>query len=183
MHLEEDLRRYEGLTEELGRTTITSRKSLTRATRMMQEATECHERMMQHVAALSSAMSDTRARQQACAEKLVSVSVAIQARMAAYESLLVRYGQLGDVSRALNAQAAEVAARDGAEMTDVLQATGQLQERLDAAITEATTLADAARVDDFSDLTRDADSLKQQLQSARNQLLLARRALTERAPS
>jgi uncharacterized coiled-coil DUF342 family protein len=181
--LEEELRRYEGLADEVSRSTIHSRKSLVRATRVMQDASDCHERMMQHVAALSQAMSETRGRQQTCAEKLVAAGGRVQERVTVFQSLLGRYEDLGNLSKALNEHAAGVAARKEGPVDDALESTAQLLTRMQDAIEQATALADDARTADFSDLTRDVDSVRQQLQTARNQLLLARRALTERAPS
>jgi uncharacterized coiled-coil DUF342 family protein len=181
--LEEELRRYEGLADEVSRSTIHSRKSLVRATRIMQDASDCHERMMKQVAVLSQAMGETRARQQACAEKLVAAGGRVQERVTILQSLLARYEDLGKASKALNEHAATAASRKESPVGDAIESTAQLLTRMEDAIEQATALADAARSADFSDLTRDVDSLKQQLQSARNQLLLAKRALTERAPS
>jgi uncharacterized coiled-coil DUF342 family protein len=181
--LEEELRRYEALADEVGRSVIHSRKSLVRATRVMQDASDCHERMMQQVAALSQAMGETRMRQQDCAEKLVAAGGRVQERVTVFQSLLGRYEDLGKQSRALNEHAVAIAERNEPPVEEALQSTAELLTRLEAAIEQATDLADVARSADFSDLTRDVDSMRQQLQTARNQLLLARRALTERAPS
>ena len=181
--LEEELRRYEALADEVGRSVIHSRKSLVRATRVVQDASDCHERMMEHVAVLSLAMGETRARQQACAEKLVAAGGRVQERVTVFQSLLGSYEDLGKRSRVLNEQAAAVAGLDEPAIAEALQSTAELQGSLEETIEQATGLADAARSADFSDLTRDVESVRQQLQTARNQLLLARRALTERAPS
>jgi|SRR5580698_2390796 DNA repair exonuclease SbcCD ATPase subunit len=181
--LEEELRRYEGLADEVSRGAIHSRKSLVRASRIMQDAADCHERMMQHVAALSQAMSETRARQQACAEKLVAAGGRVQERVTVLQSLLAQFDALGELSRSLNEHAAGIATSKEAPVGDALESSAQLLTRMQDAIEQATALADAARAAAFEDLTRDVDSVKQTLQSARNQLLLARRAFTERAPS
>ncbi|HEY6464168.1 MAG TPA: hypothetical protein VIY73_28570 [Polyangiaceae bacterium] len=182
--LEDDLREYEALTEEVGRAAIHSRKSLVRVTKMLQQAGECHERLMKHVASLSEVMTATRGRQVSCAEKLVSAGGHIQQRMAAFQALMSRYDTLGELSKLLNESIAAVA--QGKEKGDVqaaLAATGPLLERMDQAVAEAASLADDARQAEFEDLARDAESVKQQLQSARNQLGLVRKTLGERSPS
>jgi chromosome segregation ATPase len=182
--LEDELRQYEALTEEVGRAVIHSRKSLVRVTRMLQQAAECHERLMTHVASLSEVMTATRGRQVSCAERLVSAGGRIQERMAGFQTLMSRYDALGELSKQLNATAAEiVAAKDETNPQAALAATGSLLERMEQAVSDATALADAARADDFADLARDVDSVKQQLQSAKNQLTMARRVLGERSPS
>ena len=122
--LEEELRRYEALADEVGRSVIHSRKSLVRATRVVQDASDCHERMMEHVAVLSLAMGETRARQQACAEKLVAAGGRVQERVTVFQSLLGRYEDLGKRSRVLNEQAAAVAELDEPAIAEALQSTG-----------------------------------------------------------
>jgi hypothetical protein len=182
--LDEELRRYEALTEEVARATVHSRKSLTRVARMLQQAGESHELLLQHVASLSEVMNATRLRQVSCGEKLVSAGGRLQERAAAFQALLVRQDALGEQAKELNASAAEIAARkkdDG--FAETLAATGPLLERMESVVTEATTLADAAREADFADLAREVDQMKQLLHHAKNQLLVVRRALGERSPS
>jgi uncharacterized coiled-coil DUF342 family protein len=182
--LEEELKRYEALTEEVARGAIHSRKSLMRVARLLQQAAECHEGIMKQVGVLSEAMTSTRGRQSSCAEKLVDAGKRVQERAAALQELLGRYDALGELSKALTADAAAITARkDEATPQAALEATGPLVERMQQAVDQATTLTDAARDADFTDLARDVDSVKQQLQSLRNQVMLARRALGERSPS
>ena len=46
IRLEEELRRYEKLTAEVGRAPITSEKTLARAAKAVTEAAACHERFL-----------------------------------------------------------------------------------------------------------------------------------------
>ena len=182
--LDDELRRYEALADEVGRASVHSRKSLVRVARMLQQGAESHEELMKRVASLSEAMTETRSRQAACAEKLVAAGGRLQERMTAFQALVLKHDALGELSRSLNAEATAIAGkRDEKNPQDTLAATGPLLERMEQGVVDATSLADAAREADFTDLARDVDQLKQQLQSARNQLLLARRALGERSPS
>lgn len=181
--LDDELRQYEALTEEVGRAVIHSRKSLQRVAKMLQQAAECHERLMQHVASLSQVMTDTRGRQVSCAEKLVAAGGRIQERMAVFQGLMSRYDALGELSKTLNAGATELTGTGKADPQGTLAATAPLLERMEQAVAEASDLAEAAKAAEFEDLGREVDTVKQQLHSARNQLLLARRALGERSPS
>jgi hypothetical protein len=183
--LEEELRRYEKLTEEVARASIISQKSLIRATRMMNEAAESHERIMQQVGVLSGAMTETRGRQESCAEQLVEAGRRIERRATTFQALVGRYGALGELSRSLNDRAVEVASRkaDGAREGEVLSLIGELMDRIGEAVEQADGAACAAREGEFPDLARDIDSLKQQVLSAKNRLTIFQRSLAERAPS
>ena len=182
--LDDELRRYEALAEEAGRAVIHSRKSLVRVARMLQQGAESHELLMKQVAAFSEVMNATRDRQAACAEKLVAAGGRIQERMGAFQALVARQDALGELAKSLNAEATTIAGKkDEVGPQETLAATTPLLERLETGVAEATSLADAAREADFTDLARDVDSMKQQIHTVRNQLLLVRRALGERSPS
>jgi chromosome segregation ATPase len=183
--LDEELRRYEKLTAEVGRTKITSEKTLARAARAVAEAAASHERFQECVGALSRAMNDARERQEASLVGMAEAARHIGERATAFQSLIARYASLGEVAKSLNVRAAEIMTRrsEGAAPVDVYAAVGALLEGLGEALTEAKALAAVARESDFDGIARDADALEQQLLSARNRLTLAQRAVAERAPS
>jgi hypothetical protein len=66
---------------------------------------------------------------------------------------------------------------------ELLASVGEVSVRLEEAIGEAAQISSSARASDWSDLSRDADTLKQQLQAVRNQVLLGQRKLLSQAPS
>ncbi len=183
--LEEELSRYEKLTDEVGRTPIGSEKTLGRAARAVTEAAACHERIMQSVGALSEAMNGTRLRQEASLVRMAEAARHVSERATAFRALLARYASLGDVAKTMNASVAEIAAHksDGAAPGEVIASITALVDRMGDAVTEADELTRAAKETSFDDLARDADSLRQQIHSARNRLMLVQRTMAERAPS
>jgi hypothetical protein len=183
--LMEELSRYEKLTDEVSRTAVNSEKTLVRATRAVQDASECHQRIMEHVGALSAAMTQVRSRQENDVTRMADAARKLSDRAATFQSLIGRYGALADNARSLNVRASEIVARkaSGADGRELLQAIGEILARADEIVARAEELAEAARSGDFDDLARSADALKQQMQSARNRITLAQRALAERTPS
>lgn len=183
--LEEELSRYEKLTDEVGRTPIGSEKTLGRAARAVTEAAACHERIMQSVGALSEAMNGTRLRQEASLVRMAEAARHVSERAIAFRALLARYASLGDVAKTMNASVAEIAAHknDGGAPGEVITSIATLVDRMGDAVTEADELTRVAKETSFDDLARDADSLRQQIHSARNRLMLVQRTMAERAPS
>jgi hypothetical protein len=185
VRLDEELRRYEKLTTEVGRTKITSEKSLARAAKAIAEAAACHERFQECVGTLSQAMNDARQRQEASLLGLAEAARHIGERASEFQTLMARYASLGEGAKSLNVRAAEIMTRQAAgdAPADVYAAVGALLEGLRSALDEANAVAAAAREGAFDQIARDADSLEQQLFAARNRLMLAQRAVAEKIPS
>jgi hypothetical protein len=185
VRLDEELRRYEKLTAEVGRTKITSEKTLARAAKAIAEAASCHERFQECVGALSQAMNDARERQEASLVSLAEAARRIGERASAFQSLLARFTNLGEVAKSLHGRAAEILTRraDGESPVDVYAAVATLLEGLGGPLAEASAIAAVARDSDFDQIARDAESLEQQLFAARNRLMLAQRAVAEKIPS
>ncbi len=183
--LDEELTKYEKLTDEVGRAPIGSEKTLARAARAVEEAAACHERIMASVGALAEAMNGTRARQEAALVRMAEAARQVGERASAFQSLIARYASLGNIAKTLNASVTEVAAHrsSGAAPAEVIASITTLVERMGEAVAEAEELARGAKDSAFDELARDADSLKQQIHSARNRLVLVQRTLAERAPS
>ncbi len=180
-----ELASYSALTDEVSRIAVNSEKSLARASRAVQEASACQERILQHVGALSAAMAETRERQQRDLERMAEAVQRVHARASTFQALITRYGALAEMARSANERASEISARKAAgESVDALRpAVDDLVGRAAEIITGAGELAEAAREGEFDDLTRAVDGLKQQMESARNRITLAQRTLAERASS
>lgn len=59
----------------------------------------------------------------------------------------------------------------------------EVGSRLESVISDAEALAQTSQQADWTDIARDAQALKQQLQAVRNRVLLGQRKLATRAPS
>lgn len=174
--LDEQLRRFEALTEQLQEAPLTSEKHLERASRALKDLAELDEALRERVAGLVTAISTVRDRQQQQAEAVNARAQELQQRTEVFKDLLTRYGALGQNAGELNVKMQQFAALRGqasrtpeqdAELTTVFQA---LQDQMLQVADEAQSLAQAADEKQFSDIGRQAESLRQQLLSARNKL-------------
>jgi hypothetical protein len=97
--------------------------------------------------------------------------------------LLERYGALGQSAAELNQRMQEFAAQrnksqgTGEQNTELIGILDALNERMGQVADEAQAVTGLAEEQDFTDIGRQADSLRQQLLSARNKLNLLRQGL------
>jgi hypothetical protein len=116
----------------------------------------------------------------ATAEGTAKIKARFEERMA----LLERVAALGQSAQEINQPVAAVL--EGGEdkpAAELLRSLDEVGARTEAVIAEADAVQRAAQEGDWLDIARDADTLKQQLQSARNKVLIAQRNVAGRAPS
>jgi hypothetical protein len=182
--VEEELRRFEALADTVLRTPLDSEKNLERASKALREVAESDERLVAQLQKLVAAVGGVRDRQQEHARGVNARAEELQARTEAFQALLQRYAGLGRSASELNAVVQDIAARrqkattpeDNRALAGSLE---QLLERMGQVADEAQGLANSATADDFNDIARQADSLRQQLLSARNKMALLQKGLAE----
>lgn len=180
--VEEELRRFEALADTVLRTPLDSEKNLERASKALREVAESDERLVAQLQKLVAAVGGVRDRQQEHARGVNARAEQLQARTQAFQELLQRYAGLGRSAAELNAVVQDIAARrqkatsaeDNRALAGSLDA---LLERMGQVAEEAQGLATAATEQDFADIARQADSLRQQLLSARNKMALLQKGL------
>ncbi|MBX3230043.1 MAG: hypothetical protein KIT84_25585 [Labilithrix sp.] len=182
--LESELRRYEETAAELDKVALTSEKTLQRARKVLEECAAHQSELALLLPAFAQAMQAAQAKQQACMELTARGTARIKERFEARMALLERVAALGQRAQDINGPVAAVMDGD-AERTpaELLKSLEEVAGRTEAVIAEASEVHAAAETDDWQDIARDTDALKQQLQSARNKLLVAQRSVAERAPS
>jgi DNA repair exonuclease SbcCD ATPase subunit len=180
MALEDELQRMATLTREAQRLPLDSQKNLERTQQKLAELGAVDERLQPLVARLMQAVQGLAEGQQANAAALTARAEELRRRREVFQQLMASYAGLGTASQELNALVQAFAAgarREGASAPvgeppslEVVQATmTRLLER-------AGEVAQAAQREGFEDVAGQADSLRQQLLSARNRLeLLAAR--------
>jgi chromosome segregation ATPase len=182
--LESELRRFEDFSEQFQKHPLNTEKNLERASRLLQEVAALDERLRSRVSELVAAITKARDRQGKQAESIQQHALVLEQRVEVFKQLLTRYGALGQSAAELNAQVQAFAARrseartpeQSAHLAVDLQA---LLERMGQLASEAQSVAEAANAQDFSDVARQADGLRQQLQAARNKLSLLTKELPE----
>lgn len=182
-HIEEQLSHFERLLAELARP-ISTEKALHRARVALEECSTCEEKLAGHLTEFAQAIQSIQERQQRCMELLNERANQVQARHVDRSTLIERMAQLGQRTSEVSKPIASLGDSAWEAVTpDLLASVGEVSTRLESAIDEAGQILSTARDADWTDLARDADSLRQQLQSVRNQLLLGQRKLASRAPS
>jgi hypothetical protein len=179
---EEELARFEDLAAGLGRLDVNSDKTLQRARQGLEACAACEQGLATNLGAFVQAMQAFQDRQQRCMASVLESAKHIEQRYKARQALLERVTQLGRQASGVTAPMEQLA-ESGADAAKVLGSMEDIGKRLDAVIAEASELASAAAKDEWQDIARDVDTLKQQLQAARNKVLLTQRSVASRAPS
>ncbi|NNB99206.1 hypothetical protein HI113_35480 [Corallococcus exiguus] len=183
--LDAELLRFEALSEQLKEAPLTSEKHLERASKTLKDLADLDDALRMRVGALVQAITGVRNRQQAQADAVNVRAQELQQRTEVFKELLTRYGALGQSAADLNGRMQEFAAlrqqatrtaEEDARLTEVFTA---LQARMAEVADDAATLTSAAEEAKFTDIGRQAESLRQQLLSARNKLGLLHQSLSK----
>ena len=167
--LNAELQRFETTAVGLGKLPLNSQKNLERAAKLLTDVAEVDERMGRQVAVLVAAIAEARDRQAAQAEGVRHKAEEINTRAQTFRGLLEQFGALGTFAGTLNVQLHQIsvaqAAGEAAPMTELFEQMGALAQR-------AEGLAALATKEDFGDIARQADGLRQQVLAARGKLRL-----------
>jgi hypothetical protein len=182
--LETEIRRYEETSAELDSLSLTSDKTLQRARKTLEECAAHQERLAVLLPAFAQAMGAAQAKQQACMDLTARATLKMKTRFEERMALLERVALLGQRAQEINEPVAAVLeGGDDKSAPDLLRSLEEVGSRTEAVIAEADALHRSAQEGEWLDIARDADTLKQQLQSARNKVLIAQRNVASRAPS
>ncbi len=174
---DDELASFQRAVEATLRGPLYTAKHLDRATASLNQAAQCEQRLGLASKALSDAISDAHQQQQAQTQKVMERAQAISMRGAQLGQLMEGYKALGVAAATLGSEAAEILrkkkelgekALGGALLTEVQT----LKEKLSAVAQIAQQLVETARAEDFEDIARQADSVRQQLLSGHNRLSL-----------
>lgn len=161
--LDGELVRFEEATLAFSKLGLNSQKNLDRATKMLNDLAASEGAMGEKVQLLVGAINSVRDRQMAQVEAVKAKSVQIQERSAIFQGLLNQFQELGKGAGALNEKLKPGVEAGGNPIVDV-------QTEMTNLATRAEALATIAKDQDFDDLARQADGLRQQILAARNKL-------------
>lgn len=182
--LEGELAEYEKFVAEVKRMTMSSDKAMHRAKALLESCAAGEARMGERLQAFAAAMQDVQVRQQTCMSEALAAAERIQERVQNRAALLERFSALGDRARALNEPVEALEGKEGeANAQDLLTTLSAVAALTEGVIAEADALGQDAQENDWQDIAREAATLKQQIQSARNKLLVAQRDVAARTPS
>lgn len=183
--LDAELHAYDDLAREVRRVPLTSEKGLQRAVHIVQESAGRNDAVQQKVRALVEQIEQARARQVESLQALLEAARAVQARAEQHDELMRRFAALGESAQSVSAMAAELTAKRqaGAADAEVLHALDEVEARMGTVVSEAVSLVALAADQEWTDLARQADAVRQQVLSAKNKLAMARQKLATTAPS
>jgi DNA repair exonuclease SbcCD ATPase subunit len=162
--LENEIATLEAVSRAARKLPLNSEKNIVKAGKELSQALALQERLGDKLRELAAAMGGMQSRQEAAIVPLAEFASEIQIRMERLEKHLQAYAALGK-------SAADVTTLVQSESGDRSAIIEQLQARLIELETGARELVEAARADDFPDLVRDADTLKQRVAAVRKRLL------------
>jgi hypothetical protein len=160
--LEDELAKLEALSRSVRKIHLDSEKSITRAAKELNEALALPDRLAEGLRALAAAMHQMQERQQAALAPLAASATDLQRRMQ-------KLGEHMQTFAALGASAGEATA-----LLQSKRETSSTFEDVEAALAKiaegARALFEAARADDFPDVARQADALRQRVSALRGRL-------------
>lgn len=184
--LDQEVARYESSLGELARIDMVSEKTLQRAGRSLEACAQHQTDLARLLGAFAAAMGEMKERQERCVAETNAAADRVKARFESRAALLARVAVLGAKTGEIIGPMAAATAPDAGDPSAVTSVLAQLEgvtSKAEEVIAEAESVRQAAKAESWQDVERDADSLRQQLQSAKNKVLTAQRALAERAPS
>ncbi|HEX6243078.1 MAG TPA: hypothetical protein VFZ61_19325 [Polyangiales bacterium] len=181
---EQELTRYERLTNELSRTRIQSEKSLTRKRKLLEEFSEREAELGARLKGLLTAIHAARERQQRCIDSAVAAANELQDRAAQYSELMAQVATLGARARQVSQPAGELTARaDDSATAAVLAPLDEVNAQLDSVVQDTEIIARSADEQDWPEVARDVRSLRQQLSSMHAKLTRLRTDVAKRTLS
>jgi hypothetical protein len=183
--LDDELRAYDELGREARRLKFDNDKSIHRGLRIVQESQVRSDTIQEKLRALVAEIEQARGRQAESLNTLLETAKTVQARAQEHAALMARFATLGESAQRVNALALELSAKRsaGASESELLQGLGEIQLHMATVVGEAEALAQRASEQDWPELARQADAVRQQVLAAKNKLALAHKAVATRAPS
>jgi len=172
-----ELRRFDVLVDNAARVPLDSRRNLQKAARITTDAAQCQQNLAPLVQAFNAALNAAREHNQHAAERLQIRGAEIKAREQELIALMVRFGDLGEEAAAISVSAQRLGVEKQDDGKNALGELAELEARMTKVIDAAQALGAECRAHDFADVGSEIDALKQQMQSARNKVLLLRQQL------
>jgi ABC-type transporter Mla subunit MlaD len=183
-NFERALGRYERLSAELARTSVQSEKSLERKRRLLEEFSESEAELGGRLKALLAAMNDARERQQHCMEVAVTAATDLRARAEQFSELMAQVATLGERARTASQPAGPLMTEGDQKLSaQALVPLDQASEQIQGVLADADAMARSASEQNWPEVARDINSLRQQLSSMHAKLARLRTDVAKRTLS
>lgn len=183
-HFEQELARYERLSGELARTSVQSEKSLGRKRQLLDQFTDSEAELGVRLKALLVAMNEARERQQHCMDVAVRAATELRERAEQFSALMDQATQLGERARAATQPADSFLSQGDAQVSsEALAPLDHVSEQIRNVLSEADALASSASEQNWPEVARDVNSLRQQLSSMHAKVTRVRAEVAKRTLS
>jgi hypothetical protein len=160
--LEDELVHLEEISRSAQKIHLNSEKALARATAELQELLALPDRLQERLQAVVAALNNMQTRQQAALDPLTAMATQVQQRSQLLQRHMEAYAALGKATADANVL---VEQSDGKT-----EALVEVEQKLQAIAEGARALFESARTNDFPDVAREADVLKQRMEAMRKRL-------------
>jgi chromosome segregation ATPase len=171
--LEATLRRFEELTAGACKTPLNSEKNLARAARAINEAAASQERIASALGVLVKHINAAQARQQTTSERVFARAKEIQERTREFESLMKELIAVGEEAGAITSELQRLTENGDGEQNgkhSLKPVLSEVQARMTQVAGRAQDVERRARDGGMHEVVRHADSLRQQIEAAREKL-------------
>jgi len=177
--LDDELDRFEQLAHSAHKTPLTSERNLEKAATAINQAAESQQRVHGHIQALIDAISAAREKHDKTAEELVKTRDEVQARGERFQAQLGKFAALGKEAADISGFVRQLGELKDKPNGEVVAQLSEVQGRMAKVVEGAAALGKEAEGENMEDLSRQCDSLKQQVQSALNKVSLLREKLAQ----
>ncbi len=176
--IEEQLQKFELLTASARRVPLTSQRNLEKAAQLTTEAAQCQEQLGGFIQAFMAALNVSREQNQETMNALQARADEIKERSVRLGGIKERVAELAGEAADISTVAQKVGQEKAQRGREALPELAEIEGRMTALVERLAALHGDCKDADFSDLSSQVESLKQQMQSARNKVKLVRQQLT-----
>jgi hypothetical protein len=177
--LEEALLAFERTAAGASRIPLSSQRNLQKAAQAITEAAGHQPAIGEGIQQMLAALNAARDRNARTAEELAAFGERVATRSQECTALLVRFGELGEQARELSEGMRDLSGPEAAQLASAekLARLGPVEQKMSGLVDDAGALAKDAREADFGEVGQQAEQLRQQMQAARNKVMLLVRKL------
>jgi hypothetical protein len=185
--LDEEFAQLERLSGEIERQDVETDNGLERSKLLLVRFTECSQRIGEGVQRLSSTLNDARTRAEQAASSVAARAQLIQERQNRVDAILGRFQNLSEMVAKVTGLIGQLQKNDRGELNDeqkkmLIEKLPEIDRQMGTLIDEAQKIRGEAREQNLRALEKNADSLGQTLQSARQKLGQFVALISERRP-
>jgi len=175
---DQELQRFQQLTNIAKRTDLDSRKDLAKAARAVEEATESHKRLGERMGALAAELQEIRTCNETTVAELNARKTEIASRMHEVDSFLERVNLLGKAAAEISRAVKRIASSrpEGTDAGAITQ-LASLIAQMDTLLEQSGLLARSAHDAKMAEIGNEIGAIRQQIQTARNKMNLLRERL------